>query len=170
MSVDFTRRSWIQSLCGGLGSIGLTGMLAGEQAHAATMGHYSGPHIQAKAKHVIFLFLTGGPSQLDMFDPKPALAKFEGQRPDAVNLRTERQTGGLMPSPFTFKKQGKSGVEVSELLPHLSTVIDDICVIKSMYTFNPTHGAVEKSDPLRQHSFHKAERRSMGIVRPGDRE
>ena len=100
MTGEITRRSWIQSLCGGLGSIGLSGLLAAEQAQAASMGHYAGPHIPAKAKHVIFLFMTGGPSQLDMFDPKPALAKYEGQRPDAVNLRTERETAGLMPSPF----------------------------------------------------------------------
>jgi hypothetical protein len=140
MMLQTTRRSWIQSLCGGLGSIGLAGLLASEEGQAATLGHYTGPHIPAKAKHVVFLFMTGGPSQLDMFDPKPALAKYEGQRPDAVNLRTERETGGLMPSPFSFKRQGKSGVEVSELLPHLSTVIDNLCVIKSMYTFNPTHG------------------------------
>ena len=140
MNGESTRRSWIQSLCGGLGSIGLTGLLAEEQGQAATPGHYTGPHIRAKAKHVIFLFMTGGPSQLDMFDPKPALARFEGQRPDSVNLRTERETGGLMPSPFKFTKHGKAGIDMSELLPHLSTVIDDVCVIKSMYTFNPTHG------------------------------
>src|SRR6266849_4345304 len=139
MNGEFTRRSWIQSLCGGFGLIGLTGLLAEGQACAATPGHYVGPNLPAKAKHVIFLFMTGGPSQLDMFDPKPALAKYEGQRPEAVNLRTERETAGLMPSPFAFKKHGKGGVDVSELLPQLSTVIDDICVIRSMYPFNPTH-------------------------------
>ena len=92
-----------------------------------------------KAKRVISLFMTGGPSQFDMFDPKPALLKYEGQRPDSVDLRTERQTGGLLPSPFEFKKYGASGVEVSSLLPQLASVIDKVCVIRSMYTFNPTH-------------------------------
>ena len=134
-----TRRAWIQSLCGGLGSVGLLGMLAEEQARAAAMGHYTGPRIPPKAKHVIFLFMTGGPSQIDLFDPKPLLAKHAGQRPDSVNLRTERETGGLLPSTFSFQKYGRNGVEVSELLPQLAAGIDDICVIRSMYTFNPTH-------------------------------
>jgi hypothetical protein len=139
MKYDLSRRGMIQSMCGGLGSVGLAALLGQEQAAAATPGHYAGPHFPAKAKNVIFLFMAGGPSQLDMFDPKPILTKYEGQRPNSVDLRTERQTGGLLPSPFQFKKQGQSGVEVSELLPQLSTVIDDICVIRSMYTFNPTH-------------------------------
>ena len=74
-----------------------------------------------------------------MFDPKPQLAKFAGQRPDSVDPRTERLTGGLLPSPFKFKRYGQSGIEVSELLPNLGGVADDLCVIRSMYTFNPTH-------------------------------
>ena len=114
-------------------------MLAGQEAKAATLGHYNGPRLPGKAKHVIFLYMSGGPSQIDMFDPKPALLKYQGQRPDSVELRTERQTGGLLPSPFKFTKQGRGGVEVSELLPQISSMIDDICVIRSMYTFNPTH-------------------------------
>ena len=138
MTRNFSRRDWIQSLCGGLGSVGLTGMLGSEPTLAAT--NYSGPHIAAKAKHVIFLFLSGGPSQLDMFDPKPILEKYEGQRPAAVTgFRTERETGGLLPSSFKFKKHGQSGIDVSELLPETASVIDDICVVRSMYTFNPTH-------------------------------
>jgi hypothetical protein len=115
-------------------------MLASEQAKGAAPGHYLGPYFPARAKHVIFLFLTGGPSHVDMFDPKPALAKYQGQRPDAVNLRTERTTGGLMPSPFAFNRYGRNGIEVSELLPQIASTIDEICVIRSMYTFNPTHG------------------------------
>src|SRR5262245_22605759 len=134
-----SRRECIQSFCGGLGSVGLMGMLAGEQTMAATRGRYVGPQLQAKAKHVIFLFLTGGPSHLDMFDPKPDLARYEGQRPNAVNLRTERETGGLVPSVFQFKKYGKIGIDVSELLPNIASVIDEVCVIRSMHTFNPTH-------------------------------
>ena len=118
---------------------GLRGMLAREQAAAATLGRYTAPRTPGKAKHVISLFLSGGPSQVDMFDPKPDLVKFAGQRPGSVDLRTERQTGGLMPTPFTFRKHGESGVEVSEVLPNLASVIDDMCVIRSMYSFNPTH-------------------------------
>lgn len=133
-----SRRALIESLCGGLGSVGLSAMLS-QQVHAASLGHYKGPQIPAKAKHVIFLFMTGGPSQVDMFDPKPILKKYQGQRPNSVDLRTERQTGGLLPSPFEFKRYGQSGIEVSDLVPQLGSVIDDICVIRSMYTFNPTH-------------------------------
>ena len=140
MNNTISRREWFKGLCGGLGSIGLFGTLANQSAQAATLGHYVGPHIPARAKHVIFLFLTGGPSQLDMFDPKPLLEKYAGQRPNAVSgFRTERETGGLLPSPFKFQKYGKNGVDVSELLPQTASVIDDICVIRSMYTFNPTH-------------------------------
>ena len=128
-----TRRAWIESLCGGFGSVGLAGMLAADRARAA------GPHFAPKAKHVIFLFMTGGPSQMDMFDPKPALLKYQGQRPSSVDLRTERVTGGLLPSPFSFRAHGRNGVEVSELLPQTASVIDEICVMRSVYTFNPTH-------------------------------
>ena len=139
MTYPNSRRHFIQSLCGGLGSVGLSALLGQQQASAAALGHYTGPQLPAKAKQVIFLFMAGGPSQLDMFDPKPALLKYQGQRPDSVNLRTERQTGGLLPSPFEFKKHGKAGIDVSELLPQMATVIDDVCVVRSMYTFNPTH-------------------------------
>ncbi len=131
MTEILTRRSWIQSLCGGLGSVGLSSLLAGPRT--------AGPHFAPKAKHVIFLFMTGGPSQLDMFDPKPALEKYAGQRPPSVDLRTERVTGGLLPSPFAFRKYGQGGIDVSELLPQLAASADDLCVIRSMYTFNPTH-------------------------------
>ena len=130
-----TRRDLLHRFSGGLG---LAAALPPARASSA-IGHYHGPALTPQAKHVIFLFLAGGPSHVDMFDPKPALLKFQGQRPGAVDLRTERQTGGLLPSSFAFKKYGQSGIEVSELLPQLASVIDEVCVIRSMYTFNPTH-------------------------------
>ena len=139
MTRRVSRREMIQSLCGGLGSVGLAGLLASEEARAATAGRYVGPRLPVKAKRMIVLFLAGGPSHVDMFDPKPVLVKYQGQRPDSVDLRTERQTGGLLPSPFTFRKYGQSGIEVSELMPQTASVIDEICLIRSMYTFNPTH-------------------------------
>ncbi len=137
---DLSRRGMIQSLCGGLGTDRAErhfGTRPG--ARATTLGHYTGPAINVKAKQVICLFMAGGPSHLDLFDPKPALVKWQGQRPDSVGLRTERQTGGLLPSEFQFARSGRSGIEVSELVPSLGSVIDEICVIRSMYTFNPTH-------------------------------
>ncbi len=137
MRSSLSRRAFVESLCGGLGAVGLTGMLA-DDLGAATVP--VGAHFAPTAKNIIFLFMTGGPSQVDLLDPKPALLKYEGQRPDNVKLRTERLTGGLLPSPFEFKKHGQSGIEVSELLPNLAGVVDELCVIRSMYTFNPTHG------------------------------
>jgi hypothetical protein len=128
MNQRISRRAWISSLCGGFGAVGLSAAMRGP-----------GPHFTPKAKHVIFLFMTGGPSQMDLFDPKPALAKYEGQRPPSVDLRTERVTGGLLPSPFSFAKYGRGGVDVSELLPNIAATIDEICVLRSVYTFNPTH-------------------------------
>jgi Protein of unknown function (DUF1501) len=138
MNQPISRREMIHSVSAGLGSVALCGLLADEQARAADAQTPS-PHFAAKAKHSIVLFLPGGPSQLDMFDPKPVLRQYAGQRPDSVNLRTERATGGLLPSPFNFRKHGQAGLEISELLPNLAAIADDLCVVRSMYTFNPTH-------------------------------
>jgi hypothetical protein len=138
MNQPISRREMIRSLGAGLGSVALYGLLADEQARGQNTQTPS-PHFAAKAKHSIVLFMPGGPSQLDTFDPKPALRRYAGQRPDAVNLRTERTTGGLLPSPFAFRKHGRSGLEISELLPNLAAIADDLCVVRSMYTFNPTH-------------------------------
>ena len=122
----------IQQLGGGLGGVALAGMLD-ESAAAA-------PHVRPRARRIIQLFMNGGPFHGDLFDPKPALAKFAGQRPAAVDLRTERKTAGLMPSPFRFRPRGDSGLEISELLPHLSRHADKLCVIRSIHTDNPNHG------------------------------
>ena len=104
-----SRREMIRSLGGGLGSIALYGMLAEEKAYAETK-QVVAPHFAPRAKHSIVLFMPGGPSHIDMFDPKPALQRYAGQRPDAVNVRTERTTGGLLPSPFAFARHGRSGL------------------------------------------------------------
>ncbi len=136
--VAISRRQVIQALGGGFGALGLASLLA-PQATAATASA-RGPHFRPRAKRVIQLFMNGGPFGPDLFDPKPALNKYAGQRPRAVELRTENQTGGLMAVPFKFRPCGKSGVEVSELLPHLSKCIDDVCVIRSLHTDNPNHG------------------------------
>ena len=89
------------------------------------------PHFPGKAKRVIHFFLNGGPSHVDTFDPKPALAKYAG-KPLPETLRTERKTGGAFPSPFKFQKYGQSGIEVSELFAETARHIDDIAVIRSM--------------------------------------
>lgn len=131
--LTLSRREMIRALGGGAGLIGLAGMVCDNAAAKA-------PHFQPRAKRVIHLFMNGGPYQADFFDPKPALFQYAGQRPEAVQLRTERATAGLMPSPFRFARCGNSGIPVSELLPHLRRRIDDICVLRSLYTDNPNHG------------------------------
>src|SRR5207248_1249554 len=103
-------------------------------------GAARGPLYAPLAKRVIQLFMNGGPFQADFFDPKPKINEFAGQRPDAVRLRTENATGGLMAVPYAFQKRGQSGLEISDLLPRLSNFADDLCVIRSMYTDNPNHG------------------------------
>ena len=124
----------VQSMGGGLGLLALAGSLG------ATTSIQPAPHFAPKAKRVIHLFMNGGPFHGDLFDPKPDLNRYAGQRPAAADLRTERPTGALMAVPFRFAKQGESGVEVSELLPQTAKCIDEICVIRSMHTDNPNHG------------------------------
>src|SRR5258708_7797174 len=93
----------------------------------------------ARAKRVIFLFMNGGLSQVDSFDPKPMLDKYHGQPLPGGAVATERKTGALMRSPFAFKKYGKAGIEISELFPHVGPWADDICFIRSMDTDIPNH-------------------------------
>ena len=94
------------------------------------------PHFEPAAKAVIHLFMNGGPSQIDLFDPKPMLEKYSGQPPSrelANDIEFADQMGGLMPSPFRFSRHGESGMEISELLPHVSGHVDDIALIRSMF-------------------------------------
>ncbi|MGE0606370.1 MAG: DUF1501 domain-containing protein [Pirellulales bacterium] len=130
-----TRRELLCKLGGGLGVLGLGPLLTAHQAHAASAVHHP-PRI----KRVIHLFMNGGPFGPDLLDPKPAINENAGQRPQAVQLRTENVTGGLMPVPYKFSRHGQSGLEISELLPHLARHADDLCVIRSMHTDNPNHG------------------------------
>ena len=125
-----SRRAMIGRLGGGLGATGVASALSADQS----LSHYGG-----KARRVIQLFMNGGPYQGDLFDPKPALKKFEGQRPPGATLRTERITAGLLPSIRKFAPRGNSGVVVSDLLPEISRVIDDICVLKGCHSDNPNH-------------------------------
>ena len=100
------------------------------------------PHFDSKAKAVIHLFMNGGPSQLDLFDPKPLLKKYSGQPPSrelANDIEFIEQAGGMMPSPFTFAKHGQSGMEISELMPCLAKQVDDISLIRSMFTTHFNH-------------------------------
>jgi hypothetical protein len=125
-----TRREMLQKMCAGFGLMSLASLFDAASAR--------GPHFAPKAKRVIFLFMNGGPSHVDTFDPKPALKKFEGQQPTGNLYRRSRGTG-FMPSPLAFRSCGQSGIEVSETLPHIGRVIDDCCIIRSMHTDVPNH-------------------------------
>ncbi len=131
-----TRREMLLRMSAGFGMVGLAGMLAPECALAETAARR--PQFAPRAKRVIFLFLNGGPSHVDTFDPKPALKKFEGQQPSGELYKKSKGTG-YMPSPFGFARYGKSGIEVSETLAPLGRVIDDCCIIRSMRTDVPNH-------------------------------
>ncbi|MEZ6125594.1 MAG: DUF1501 domain-containing protein [Planctomycetaceae bacterium] len=137
---DSLDRRRLLTRTGGLGMLGLAQLLSAEIAQSASSDLAARPHFQPKARRVIHLFMNGGPFQGDLFDPKPALEKYAGQRPEGADLLTERPTGGLLPSPFRFRPSGESGVPVSELLPKLSNCIDDICVLRSLHADNPNHG------------------------------
>jgi hypothetical protein len=97
------------------------------------------PHFPAKAKRVIHLFMNGGPSHVDTFDPKPQLTAYHGKALPMDYLRTERKTGAAFKSPYSFKPYGQSGIEVSEIFSKTAECIDDICVIRSMHADVPNH-------------------------------
>ena len=132
------RRQMLRRMCAGFGMVGLAGLLGPDAMASALADPVRGPHFAPRAKRVIFLFLNGGPSHLDTFDPKPALAKYEGQQPTGA-LYKKSKGSGFMPSPLSFSKYGQGGMDVSETLPHLARVIDDCCVIRSMHTDVPNH-------------------------------
>ncbi|HTE18202.1 MAG TPA: DUF1501 domain-containing protein [Armatimonadota bacterium] len=117
------------------------------------------PQFPGKAKHVIHIYLNGGPSQVDTFDPKPLLKKYEGQTLPMGNLTTERKTGYALPSPFQFQKYGKSGMEISELFQKTAQHADDMCIIRSMHANTPNH---EQSMRLMNCGDERLSRPSMG--------
>ena len=131
---NFSRRKFLQRSGMGFGSLALSHLL-GQDGRAAG----SGNHFVGKAKHVIHVFLNGGMSQVDTFDPKPELTKRGGQMLPFDNLQTERKTGVALPSPFKFNRFGESGTPVSEIFPHLSQCVDDMAVIRSMHVELPNH-------------------------------
>lgn len=142
-----TRRELLARSGQGLGALGLAALLTGSETPSAANAAEGfvnpmaprNPHFQPKAKHVIHLFMNGGPSHVDTFDPKPALSKFAGQNLPNENLRTERKTGAAFPSPFKFEKYGQSGLEVSEIFSHTARSADELCVIRSMHANVPNH-------------------------------
>lgn len=141
-----TRRQMLRQMGTGLGMLGLASLLqeAGLLAPAAVGSSLNPlaarqPPLPARAKRIIHIYLNGGPSQVDTFDPKPALAKWAEKSIPSGNLTTERPTGSALPSPFKFQKYGQSGIEVSEIFSRTAQHVDDICFIRSMYANTPNH-------------------------------
>jgi hypothetical protein len=127
----------------GLGLVGLASLLASDQLRAADVPSPLAPkkpHFAPKARQVVHLFMNGGPSHVDTFDPKPLLDKYHGKPLPNPNLRTERKTAGAMRSPFAFRRYGKSGLEVSDLFALTAgRHADNLCVIRSMHAEVPNH-------------------------------
>jgi hypothetical protein len=138
-----SRRSFFRDCAGGIGTIALADLLARE-GRAAGLPDLNPlapkkPHFAPKAKNVIFMFMEGGPSQMDLFDPKPGLAKWSGQplppsMTKDLRLAFTKPNAAVLASPRTFTPQGRSGVEYSDYIPHIGSCADDICLVRSMFT------------------------------------
>src|SRR3982074_3007955 len=133
----FTRRELLQRTGMGMGAVAFAGLLGDAGALQASVNTSTvnplapkAPPFPAKAKRVLHLFMNGGPSHVDTFDPKPSLTKFSG-KPIPITLKTERRTGAAFGSPFEFKKYGQCGTEVSEIFSKVAEHADDFCVIRS---------------------------------------
>jgi hypothetical protein len=143
-----TRREALNRCGMGMGALSLAGMMgeigfaspaeAGVQGVAGPLAPKK-PHFDGKAKRVVHIFANGGPSHVDTFDPKPLLTERHGQPLPYKNPGTERRTGAAYKSPFSFKKYGKAGIEVSEIFSKVAEHIDDMCVIRSMHADVPNH-------------------------------
>src|SRR5580698_5110261 len=163
--IPVTRREALCRVGSGFGMMAFAGMLGQSLAKAAAVvtpdGNVGVAHLDypQRVKRVIFLFMNGGLSHVDSFDPKPALEKYDGQPLPGGHINTERRTGELMKSPFKFKKYGQCGMDVSELFPHLGEVADDICWVRSVYTDIPNH---EPSCLMLNTGANQAGRPSMG--------
>ncbi len=160
----FTRREMLSRAGTGLGMLGLAGLLADEGLlnSARASENPLAPkvaHFPPKVKHVIHVYLNGGPSHLDTFDRKPLLEKYAGQPLPTGNLTTERQTGAALASPFKWDRYGECGLEVSEVFAKTAQHADDLCVIRSMYANTPNH---EQSMRLMNCGDERLSRPSMG--------
>lgn len=137
-----SRREALTRTGTGFGALALAGLIADEAGASDEIIDPMSPkkpHFESKAKHIVHLFMNGGPSQVDTFDPKPMLEKYHGKPLPDTNLRTERKTGAAMRSPFKFQKFGQSGIQVSELFENTAMHVDDMCIIRSMHADVPNH-------------------------------
>ncbi len=136
-----TRREYLWQVGGGFAGLALADLMGTEAS--AFPGEVPQPHFPAKARHCVFLFMNGGPSQVDTFDPKPELTKHHGQSytGEAKVGSNGRPIGHLMKSPFKFSQHGQSGLEMSSLFPNLAHHADELCVIRSMHTDTAAHAS-----------------------------
>jgi hypothetical protein len=144
--ISHSRRDFLWRAGGGCGGLALSWMLARDASAAKTVANpfaAKKPHHEPTAKRVIFLFMVGGPSPIDLFDPKPALKKWHGKPiPESYGRAVSQFTKGdtpLLASTRVFKKHGKSGLEMSDLLPHLAGCVDDICYLRSCWCSSTIH-------------------------------
>ncbi|MCH2401279.1 MAG: DUF1501 domain-containing protein, partial [Pirellulales bacterium] len=143
------RRQFFSRLGHGLAGAALMELVGGEMGHAAntTGGERRSkvsrqhdlasriPHVAPRARSVIQLFMHGGPSQMDLLDPKPALSKYDSQKfPGVIDVQQPEQAGGILKSPFQFARYGESGIQVSEIMPQVAGCVDELCVVRSMWT------------------------------------
>jgi hypothetical protein len=155
-----TRREALRRVGNGFGMMAFAGMLGESLAKASPLESGAAKlDYPQRVKRVIFLFMNGGCSSVDSFDPKPMLDKYDGQPLPGGTIKTERRTGELMKSPFKFKKYGQCGMDISELWPHLGEVADDIAWVRSVYTDIPNH---EPSCLMMNTGANQAGRPSMG--------
>jgi hypothetical protein len=133
-----TRREMLGRIGMGFGAMGLGDLLADTSSISLNPLAARQPPLPAKAKRVVHLFMNGGPSHLDTFDPKPSLDQYDGKAIPSP-LKTERPTGAGLKSPYAFQKYGQSGIEVSELFAKTAQHADDLCIIRSMHTDLPNH-------------------------------
>ena len=153
MQTPFSRREVLASCGGAFGTLALRSMLGQAAAAEASAGPSARrlrdplavqtPHFPAQAKSVIFLFMYGGPSHLDLFDPKPMLAKYAGEPIPAFRQEDVFRKGSrniALPSPYQFTRHGDAGIDMAETYPHLAQVADELCVIRSMHAESNNHG------------------------------
>src|SRR5262245_12406341 len=139
-----SRRQMLRQAAVGFGSLALASLLADESDAAPLLANPLAqkiPHFAPRAKRIIFVFMKGGPSHVDTFDPKPLLTRDDGKPLPFDKPRVQfAETGNLLASPWKFQQHGESGLPVSELFPHVAQRVDDLCMIHSVHGTNPAHG------------------------------
>ncbi len=140
-SSRLTRRAALQRAAAGFGWMAASALMAEQSGASSNPLAPKSPHFPARAKRVIFLFMKGGPSHVDTFDYKPLLQRDDRKPLPFPKPRVQfAKTENLLASPWKFEKHGQSGIEVSELFPHVARHVDDLCIINSLHGTNPAHG------------------------------